>query len=389
MIAGYGRLLSRVLNHPWLTLGVAIGTLVLTIVLWVLIPKGFFPQQDNGLILANVQGPQNVSWTSMTQRTREVTDILEKDPDVANVSAFVGIDGTNPSLNNARLQITLKPLSDRHDRIPQIEQRLQQSVSSLPGISLWMQAVQDLTIDTEASRTPYQFTLQSPSQESLAEWIPKLLSELQKAPQLREVSSNWQDQGNEAFIRVDRDTASRLGITMADIDNALYDAFGQRLISTIYTQSSQYRVVLSQQTGMAPGLQALQNIRLTNSDGGTIPLTSIARVEQRHALLAINHLDQFPAATVSFDVASGYSLGEAVNAITDIENQLNLPSDMLTHFQGSTLAFKAALSGTVWLVIASIVAMYIVLGILYESFIHPVTILSTLPTAGLVHYWHC
>lgn len=383
MIAGYGRLLSRVLNHPWLTLGVAIGTLVLTIVLWVLIPKGFFPQQDNGLILANVQGPQNVSWTSMTQRTREVTDILEKDPDVANVSAFVGIDGTNPSLNNARLQITLKPLSDRHDRIPQIEQRLQQSVSSLPGISLWMQAVQDLTIDTEASRTPYQFTLQSPSQESLAEWIPKLLSELQKAPQLREVSSNWQDQGNEAFIRVDRDTASRLGITMADIDNALYDAFGQRLISTIYTQSSQYRVVLSQQTGMAPGLQALQNIRLTNSDGGTIPLTSIARVEQRHALLAINHLDQFPAATVSFDVASGYSLGEAVNAITDIENQLNLPSDMLTHFQGSTLAFKAALSGTVWLVIASIVAMYIVLGILYESFIHPVTILSTLPTAGV------
>ncbi|WP_294902779.1 MdtB/MuxB family multidrug efflux RND transporter permease subunit [Tatumella sp. UBA2305] len=383
VIDGYGRLLSRVLNHPWLTLGVAIGTLVLTIVLWVFIPKGFFPQQDNGLILASVQGPQNVSWTSMTRRTREVTDILQKDPDVANVSAFVGIDGTNPSLNNARLQITLKPLSERNDRIPQIEQRLQQSVSGLPGVSLWMQAVQDLTIDTEASRTPYQFTLQSPSQESLAGWIPKLLGELRQAPQLREVSSNWQDQGNEAFIRVDRDTASRLGITMADIDNALYDAFGQRLISTIYTQSSQYRVVLSQQTRMDPGLQALRNIRLTNSDGGTIPLTSIARVEQRHALLAINHLDQFPAATISFDVAEGYSLGEAVNAITHIENQLNLPSDMLTHFQGSTLAFQAALSGTVWLVIASIVAMYIVLGILYESFIHPVTILSTLPTAGV------
>ncbi|KGD72208.1 multidrug transporter [Tatumella morbirosei] len=383
VIDGYGRLLSRVLNHPWLTLSVAIGTLVLTIVLWVLIPKGFFPQQDNGLILASVQGPQNVSWTSMTRRTREVTDILQKDPDVANVSAFVGIDGTNPSLNNARLQITLKPLSERNDRIPQIEQRLQQSVSGLPGISLWMQAVQDLTIDTEASRTPYQFTLQSPSQESLAEWIPKLLGKLRQAPQLREVSSNWQDQGNEAFIRVDRDTASRLGITMADIDNALYDAFGQRLISTIYTQSSQYRVVLSQQTAMDPGLQALNNIRLTNSDGGTIPLTSIARVEQRRALLAINHLDQFPAATISFDVADGYSLGEAVNAITQIENQLNLPSDMLTHFQGSTLAFQAALSGTVWLVIASIVAMYIVLGILYESFIHPVTILSTLPTAGV------
>ncbi len=383
IIAGYGRLLRRVLNHPWLTLGVALSTLVLTIVLWVLIPKGFFPQQDNGLILASVQGPQNVSWTSMTRRTREVASILQKDPDVANVSAFVGIDGTNPSLNNARLQITLKPLSQRHDRIPQIEQRLQQSVSRLPGISLWMQAVQDLTIDTEASRTPYQFTLQSPSQETLAEWIPKLLGELQKAPQLQEVSSNWQDQGDEAFIRVDRDTASRLGITMADIDNALYDAFGQRLISTIYTQSSQYRVVLSRQTGINPGLQALQNIRLINSDGGTIPLTSIARVEQRHALLAINHLDQFPAATISFDVADGYSLGDAVDTITNIENRLNLPSDILTHFQGSTLAFKAALSGTVWLVIASIIAMYIVLGILYESFIHPVTILSTLPTAGV------
>ncbi|MBS0878430.1 MULTISPECIES: MdtB/MuxB family multidrug efflux RND transporter permease subunit [unclassified Tatumella] len=383
VISGYGRLLTRVLQHQWLTLSVAISTLLFTVLLWILIPKGFFPQQDNGLIQASLQGPQNVSWTSMAQRTREVAGIIRQDPDVENVSAFVGVDGNNPSLNNARLQITLKPLSERQQRIPAIEQRLQREVSRVPGISLWMQAVQDLTIDTEASRTPYQFTLQSPSQNDLSVWIPRLLAELQNAPQLRDVSSNWQDQGNQAFIRVDRDNASRLGITMADIDNALYDAFGQRLVSTIYTQSNQYRVVLSQQTDTTPGLQALQNIRLTNADGGTIPLTSIANIEQRHSLLAINHLDQFPAATFSFDVADGYSLGEAVDTITRIESQLNLPSDMLTHFQGSTLAFRAALSGTVWLVIAAIVAMYIVLGILYESFIHPITILSTLPTAGV------
>ncbi|GAA0493469.1 MULTISPECIES: MdtB/MuxB family multidrug efflux RND transporter permease subunit [Tatumella] len=383
VISGYGRLLTRVLQHQWLTLSVAISTLLFTVLLWILIPKGFFPQQDNGLIQASLQGPQNVSWTSMAQRTREVAGIIRQDPDVENVSAFVGVDGNNPSLNNARLQITLKPLSERQQRIPAIEQRLQREVSRVPGISLWMQAVQDLTIDTEASRTPYQFTLQSPSQNDLSVWIPRLLAELQNAPQLRDVSSNWQDQGNQAFIRVDRDNASRLGITMADIDNALYDAFGQRLVSTIYTQSNQYRVVLSQQTDTTPGLQALQNIRLTNADGGTIPLTSIANIEQRHSLLAINHLDQFPAATFSFDVADGYSLGEAVDTVTRIESQLNLPSDMLTHFQGSTLAFRAALSGTVWLVIAAIVAMYIVLGILYESFIHPITILSTLPTAGV------
>ncbi|MBS0892947.1 MdtB/MuxB family multidrug efflux RND transporter permease subunit [Tatumella sp. JGM130] len=383
VISGYGQLLTRVLQHQWLTLSVAISTLLFTVLLWILIPKGFFPQQDNGLIQASLQGPQNVSWTSMAQRTREVAGIIRQDPDVENVSAFVGVDGNNPSLNNARLQITLKPLSERQQRIPAIEQRLQREVSRVPGISLWMQAVQDLTIDTEASRTPYQFTLQSPSQNDLSVWIPRLLAELQNAPQLRDVSSNWQDQGNQAFIRVDRDNASRLGITMADIDNALYDAFGQRLVSTIYTQSNQYRVVLSQQTDTTPGLQALQNIRLTNADGGTIPLTSIANIEQRHSLLAINHLDQFPAATFSFDVADGYSLGEAVDTVTRIESQLNLPSDMLTHFQGSTLAFRAALSGTVWLVIAAIVAMYIVLGILYESFIHPITILSTLPTAGV------
>ncbi|GAA0517874.1 MdtB/MuxB family multidrug efflux RND transporter permease subunit [Tatumella terrea] len=382
-VAGYGRLLTRVLRHRWLTLGVAVGTLILTVLLWIFIPKGFFPAQDNGLIQATLQGPQSVSWQGMADRTRQAAAIIQQDPDVANVTSFVGVDGTNAALNTARLQITLKPLSQRSDRIPAIENRLQQAVSQLPGVQLWMQAVQDLTIDTTASRTPYQFTLQSPSQSDLALWIPRLVARLQQAPQLRSVSSNWQDQGNEAYIRVDRDTASRLGISMSDIDNALYDAFGQRLISTIYTQSNQYRVVLGQSVPASGGLSPLQNIRLTSSEGGSLPLSAIASIEQRHTLLTVNHLDQFPSATISFDIAEGDSLGDAVDAITQIERSLNLPADMTTSFEGSALAFRAALSSTVWLVIAAIIAMYIVLGILYESFIHPVTILSTLPGAGV------
>ena len=382
-VAGYGRLLTRVLRHRWITLAVAVGTLVITILLWIGIPKGFFPAQDNGLIQATLQGPQSVSWQGMADRTRQAAAIIQQDPDVANVTSFVGVDGTNAALNTARLQITLKPLSQRSDRIPAIENRLQQAVSQLPGVQLWMQAVQDLTIDTTASRTPYQFTLQSPSQSDLALWIPRLVARLQQAPQLRSVSSNWQDQGNEAYIRVDRDTASRLGISMSDIDNALYDAFGQRLISTIYTQSNQYRVVLGQSVPASGGLSPLQNIRLTSSEGGSLPLSAIASIEQRHTLLTVNHLDQFPSATISFDIAEGDSLGDAVDAITQIERSLNLPADMTTSFEGSALAFRAALSSTVWLVIAAIIAMYIVLGILYESFIHPVTILSTLPGAGV------
>lgn len=383
LVTGYGRMLTRVLRHSWLTLGVALGTLLLTVLLWVMIPKGFFPAQDNGLIQATLQGPQTVSWQGMADRTRQVAAIIGNDPDVENVTAFVGIDGTNAALNESRLQITLKPLSQRQDRIPIIEQRLQQSVSQVAGIRLWLQAVQDLTIDTTASRTPYQFTLQAPSQSVLAEWVPRLITALQGSAVLRDVSSDWQDQGSEAMIRVDRDTASRLGISMADIDNALYDAFGQRLISTIYTQSNQYRVVLGQDTRRGSGLAALQDIRLTNSSGGTVPLSALATLTPQRTLLSINHLDQFPSATVSFDIARGDSLGSAVEAINNIRQSLQLPADIVTQFQGSALAFRAALSSTVWLVVAAIICMYIVLGILYESFIHPVTILSTLPSAGV------
>jgi len=383
VIAGYGRALTRVLRHPWLTLSVALGTLLMTVLLWIMIPKGFFPQQDNGIIQGTLQAPQSVSYASMAQRTRDVASVVMKDPAVESLTSFVGVDGTNPALNSARLQINLKPLDERDDRIPVVQARLQQAVAQIPGVSLWLQPVQDLTIETQSSRTPYQFTLQSGSLDALSSWVPALLSQLAEAPQLRNVSSDWQDQGLEAYVRVDRDSASRLGISMADVDNALYNAFGQRLISTIYTQANQYRVVLEQDNAQTPGLASLEGVRLKSSDGGSVPLSAIASTEERHTALSINHLDQFPSATFSFDVADGYSLEEALQAITAAEGALGMPSDIVTQFQGSTLAFEAALSSTVWLIVAAVVAMYIVLGVLYESFIHPITILSTLPTAGV------
>ncbi|MDZ7277934.1 MdtB/MuxB family multidrug efflux RND transporter permease subunit [Pantoea eucrina] len=383
IIARYGRALTRVLRHPWLTLSVALGALALTVLLWIVIPKGFFPQQDNGIIQGTLQAPQSVSYASMAERTRDVASRIMQDPAVQSLTSFVGVDGTNAALNSARLQITLKPLSERDDRIPAVQARLQQAIDRVPGVSLWLQPVQDLTIETQSSRTPYQFTLQSGSLDSLSTWVPQLLTELKRLPQLRDVSSDWQDQGLEAFVRVDRDSASRLGIAMADVDNALYNAFGQRLVSTIYTQANQYRVVLEQNNDHTPGLASLEGIRLNSSDGGSVPLSAIAQVEQRQAVLSVNHLDQFPSATFSFNVADGYSLGDAVKAVGEAEANLGLPADLMTQFQGSTLAFEAALSSTVWLIVAAVVAMYIVLGVLYESFIHPITILSTLPTAGV------
>ncbi|MBN7123109.1 multidrug transporter subunit MdtB [Erwinia billingiae] len=383
IIAGYGHFLRRVLNHPWITLGVALGTLAITVLLWITIPKGFFPVQDNGIIQGTLQAPQSVSYANMAQRQQQVASIIMKDPAVQSLTSFVGVDGTNPALNSGRLQINLKPLDQRDDRIPVVIDRLQTEIAKLPGVNLYLQPVQDLTIDTTVSRTQYQFTLQAGSLESLSLWVPKLITALSTLPELKDVSSDWQDQGLEAYIKVDRDNASRLGITMADVDNALYNAFGQRLISTIYTQANQYRVVLEHDTSATPGLAALDGIRLNSTSGGVVPLSAIATVEQRHGALSINHLDQFPSTTFSFNVRDGYSLEQAVNAISKTEQDLAMPSEIMTEFQGSTLAFQAALSSTIWLIVAAIVAMYIVLGVLYESFIHPITILSTLPTAGV------
>lgn len=383
LIDAYGVWLRKVLNHPWLTLSVALGTLLLTVLLYIWIPKGFFPIQDNGIIQGTVQAPQTVSFSNMADRQQRVASIIMKDPAVESVSSFIGVDGTNAALNSGRLQINLKPLSERNERIPEIISRLQQQTAQIPGIQLYLQPVQDLTIDTQISRTQYQFTLQAMSLDELSAWVPKLMTELKKLPQLEDVSSDWQDGAAVAYVNVNRDSASRLGITMSQVDSALYNAFGQRLVSTIYTQASQYRVVLEHDTTNNTGLDALNDVRLISNDGGTIPLSSIATVEERQGPLAINHIDQFPSTTISFNVAKGYALGEAVDAITQAEQQMNLPADITTRFQGSTLAFQSALSSTVWLIVAAIVAMYIVLGVLYESFIHPITILSTLPTAGV------
>ena len=383
VIARYGKWLKTVLNHPWLTLGVAFSTLVLTVLLYLIIPKGFFPVQDNGIIQGTLEAPQSVSFSNMAERQQQVAAEILKDPAVESLTSFVGVDGTNATLNSGRLQINLKPLSERADRIPAIITRLQQQSAQFPGVKLYLQPVQDLTIDTQVSRTQYQFTLQAMSLDDLSLWVPKLMAELKQTPQLADVTSNWQDQGLVAYVNVDRDSASRLGISMSDVDNALYNAFGQRLISTIYTQANQYRVVLEHDVSSTPGLAALNDIRLTSSNGTIVPLSTMAKIEQRFGPLSVNHLDQFPAATISFNVAGNYSLGEAVDAITLAEKNLNMPKDITTQFQGATLAFQAALGGTLWLILAAVVAMYIVLGVLYESFIHPVTILSTLPTAGV------
>lgn len=383
VIAKYGEWLKVVLNHPMLTLGVALSTLVLTVLLYIFIPKGFFPIQDNGLIQGTVQAPQSVSFSEMAQRQQKLAAEILKDPDVASLSSFIGVDGTNATLNSGRLQINLKPLDERTDRVQQIIPRLQTLADKIPGIKLYLQPVQDLTIDTQVSRTQYQFTLQAMSLDQLSTWVPKLIGALQESPMLKDVSSDWQDQGLVAFVNVNRDTASRLGVTMADVDNALYNAFGQRLISTIYTQANQYRVVLEHNQDHTDGLTAFNDLYLTSSDGKNVPLNTIATIEERFGPLSINHVDQFPSTTVSFNVADGYSLEQAMKTITSTEQQLNMPVDITTHFQGATLAFESALGNTLWLIVAAIVAMYIVLGVLYESFIHPVTILSTLPTAGV------
>lgn len=383
MIAGYGVWLKRILNHQWLTLCVALGTLVLTVLLYMWIPKGFFPLQDSGIIQGTIESRQSISFAAMSKKQQEVAGIILADPAVENVTTYVGIDGNNATLNNARIQITLKPLDERDDRVPTIIPRLQQATSGIAGVNLYLQPSQDLTIDTQVSRTPYQFTLQAGSLDELSTWVPKLQEALNQQPALIDVSSDWQDKGLVAYVNVDRDTASRFGITMSNIDNALYNAFGQRMISTIYTQANQYRVILEHNTQTRDGMDALNDIRLKGTDGAIVPLNTLVNIQEGYGPLAINHLDQFPSVTFSFDVAGDSSLEEAVNAVKLAEKQIAMPKSITTQFQGATLAFEAALSSTVWLIFAAIIAMYIVLGILYESFIHPITILSTLPTAGV------
>ncbi len=383
LIAAYGRLLDKVLDHQPATIAVAVLTLALTVALYVFVPKGFFPVQDTGVIQGISEAGQSISFAAMAERQQALAREILKDPAVESLSSFIGVDGVNPTLNTGRMLVNLKPRAARDADASTVIRRLQPRLAQLPGITLYMQPVQDLTVEDRISRTQYQFSLEDADPERLALWVPRMVERMRAIPALADVASDLQDRGLQAWLEIDRDAAGRLGLSMSAIDNALYSAFGQRQVSTIFTQANQYRVVLE----VAPQFQAspssLEAIHVSASTGQLVPLSSIARVIERPTALVVNHLGQFPAATISFNLAPGASLGEAVDAIHAAERELGLPASIQTRFQGAALAFQASLASTLWLILAALVTMYIVLGVLYESYIHPVTILSTLPSAGV------
>ena len=385
LIAEYGRLLNWVLDHQPLTLLVAVGTLGLTVFLYVVIPKGFFPVQDTGLIQGISEAAPSVSFEAMAQSQQALAAAILKDPDVVSLSSFIGVDGTNTTLNSGRLLINLKPRDERSTSASDIIRRLERETQDVAGISLYMQPVQDLTIDATVSRSQYNFVLEDANPSEFSAWVPKLLARLQQIPEIEDVASNYAENGLSAYILIDRPTAGRFGITPATVDNALYDSFGQRIVSTIFTQSNQYRVILEADPPLQQSLKSLDQLYLPSSTAtnGQVPLSAIAKVEEQTAPLEINHLGQFPSTSVSFNLAPGASLGEAVAAIKQAEQEIGMPASMITVFQGAALAFQAALGNELILIIAAIITMYIVLGVLYESFIHPITILSTLPSAGV------
>jgi multidrug efflux pump len=383
MISRYGVWLTWVLKHQPLTLLVAIGTMALTVVLYLAVPKGFFPVQDTGVIQGISEAPQSISFKAMSERQQRLAEVILQDPAVASLSSYIGVDGDNPTLNSGRLLINLTPRAERDVSASQIIERLRPELARLPGIELYLQPVQDLSIEDRVSRTQFQFSMESPDISLLEEWVPKLVSALREQPELTDVASDLQNRGLQVYLQIDRDMAGRLGVSIADIDNALYDAFGQRQISTIYTQASQYRVVLESENAGSIGPAALRQIHVKAADGQQVALSTLAQVEERAASLLINHIGQFPAATLSFNLASGVALGEAVAVIERVEQEIGIPAAVQSRFQGAAEAFRASLSSTLLLILAAIVTMYIVLGVLYESYIHPITILSTLPSAGV------
>ena len=379
----YARKLDWVLAHQGLTLLVALGTLVLTVFLYIVVPKGFFPTQDTGVIQGIAEAPQDSSFAAMTRRQKELSDLILADPAVDSVVFLVGVDGVNPSLGTSRLTVNLKPLADRDARAPEIARRIMAQADARPGLKLYMQPVQDLTIEDRVSRTQYQFTVEALDREQLQEWTPKIVAALARLPELDHVTSDLQGYGRVLWLDIDRDSAGRYGLTMSDIDNALYDALGQRLISTIFTQTNQYKVVLETAPRFRNGPGALENIYVKSSDGQPVPLSTLVRMEERATRLSIARQGQFPVATISFNVAEGSSLSAAVDAVLAAERELGLPASLRCQFQGAALAFQSSTTNQVWLVLAAIITMYIVLGVLYESYVHPVTILSTLPSAGV------
>ena len=383
VVAAYGRWLDWVLDRQAATLAVAVLTLALTVALYVAVPKGFFPVQDTGVIQGVSEAEQSISFPAMAERQQALAREILKDPAVESLSSFIGVDGVNPTLNTGRLLINLKPRSQRDADASGVIRRLQPRVAQMPGITLYMQPVQDLTIEDRVSRTQYQFSLEDADPERLAVWVPRMVERMRAIPALADVASDLQDRGLQAYLEIDRDAAGRLGLSMSAIDNALYSAFGQRQVSTIFTQANQYRVVLEVAPQFQSSPRALEAIHVSGSAGQLVPLSSIARVVERPTALVVNHIGQLPAATISFNLAPGASLGEAVDAIHAAERELGLPASIQTRFQGAALAFQASLDSTLLLILAALVTMYIVLGVLYESYIHPVTILSTLPSAGV------
>ena len=383
LISHYATSLTWVLKREKLTLSVFFATVVLTVALYIYIPKSFFPSQDTGLIQGITQAPQSISFLAMAQKQQKIASEILKDPAVESLSSFIGIDGINTTLNSGRMMINLKPHDKRDVTANEVIARLNDRLENVVGIKLYMQPVQDLTIEDRVSSMQYQFTLEDPNSAELSQWVDKIVNKLKTVPQIEDVTSDKQDNGLQAYIDIDRASASRLGVSVAAIDNALYDAFGQRLISTIYTQTSQYRVVLEVGPNYKLSPESLNDIYVGSTTGKQIRLSSIAKIEERRTSLSINHLGQFPSNTISFNLAKGYSLGDAITAIKDVEQELQMPKSVESRFQGSAAAFENSLSNTLLLVLAAVVTVYIVLGVLYESYIHPLTILSTLPSAGV------
>jgi len=382
-IAAYGRSLQWVLRHQRETLIVAVATLVFTVILYVVIPKGFFPVQDTGLILGLSEGPQWTSFSAMSRDQQALARVILRDPAVQSLTTFIGVDGTNPTLNSGRVLINLKPLSERSASATEIIRRLQPGLAGLEGITLYMQPVQDLTVESRVSRTQYQFSLEDPNAGELGIWAPKFVDALRQLPELRDVSSDQQNEGLQTLVTIDRATASRLGITPQMIDDTLYDAYGQRLISTMFTQLNQYRVILETKPEFKDHPEDLGSLYVRSAAGGQVPLGAISRVQETKGPLVISHQGQFPATTVSFNLAPDASLGDAVKAIDSAMRELGMPASIRGSFQGTAQAFQSSLANEPLLILAALVTVYIVLGVLYESYIHPVTILSTLPSAGV------
>jgi multidrug efflux pump len=387
LINRYAVALKVVLNHPRQTTGVFGGTVLLTVALYVWMPKGFFPLQDTGAIQGITEATKSTSFAAMAERQQALAQQLLKDPAVESLTSFIGVDGPNTSLNTGRMTINLVPKNKRDAPLPEILRRLNQAGQGVSGMRLYLQPLQDLTLEDRVARTQFRFLLSGPDVEALGVWSGRLQERLRAHPALAEVASDMQNQGLQAFVRIDREAASRLGVSVMAIDNALYNAFGQRLVSTIFTQSNQYRVVLEVQPQDRLGPAALSRLMVPSSTGAQVPLSSVARIEERAALLSVLHVGQFPAVTLSFEPAVVASLGDAVQAIETnwqtLRVEENAPVNIESRFEGAALAFQASLTHSLWLLLAAVVTMYIVLGVLYESYIHPITILSTLPSAAL------